>query len=74
VTALIQATPGDGDLGKVVERYMYDPYGNLTSRPRPLPPSPRLRRTGRRAGVTTLHGDADADDPVAEWDADTTPD
>jgi len=65
VTALIQGTPGDGDLGKVVEppsplgfgvpgRYVYDPYGNQAS------PEKRLRR----AGVTTLHGDADADDPA----------
>jgi len=31
VTALVQGTPGDGDLGKVVERYVYDPYGKVTT-------------------------------------------
>jgi len=30
VTALVEGTPGDGDLGKVVERYIYDPYGKVT--------------------------------------------
>ena len=52
VTAVVRGTPGEGDNGKVAERYRYDPYG----------------------AVTTMHGDADADDPVNEWDTDTTPD
>lgn len=47
-TALVQGTPEHADLGKTVERYLYDPYGR----------------------VTVLHGDADADDPVTECDAD----
>ncbi len=29
-TALAEGTPGDSDLGKVVERYRYDPYGKVT--------------------------------------------
>ena len=29
VTALVQGTPGDTDLGKVVERYACDPYGRV---------------------------------------------
>jgi len=29
VTALVQGTPGDADLGKVLERYVYDPYGKV---------------------------------------------
>ena len=29
VTALVQGTPGDADLGKVVERYSCDPYGKV---------------------------------------------
>ena len=30
VTALVQGTPSHADLGKVVERYQYDPYGKVT--------------------------------------------
>ena len=29
-TALVDGTPGSGTFGDVVERYVYDPYGNVT--------------------------------------------
>jgi hypothetical protein len=54
VTALVQGTPDDADLGKVVERYAYDPYGKVLV----------------LDGADGVDPDTTAGDPDEEWGED----